>query len=329
MARSAPIARAVRRVSWQACTPQETTTISVAAPASFRRTASSTAISSKGFIDILTLAVSTPLPSALTRTLTLKSTTRLMATRTFMGGGNYNTRPMNDLSQVRTRSMRDRVSNEEWLARVDLAACYRLVHHFGMDDLVYNHISARVPGEEGHFLINAYGMTYDEITASSLVKIDFDGNVVHDSGTGYGINQAGFVIHSAVHRGRPDVACVIHTHTPAGMAVSAMQCGLLPLTQNAMFFSGVGYHDYEGPAVDLDEQKRLVADLGGHVAMILRNHGLLSVGATIPEAFITLYWLERACQAQVFALGGNTELVHPEKSTVQKTNDRYKPGQKI
>src|SRR6185503_14910681 len=134
----------------------DTTTISVAAPASFRRTASSTAISSNGFIDILTFAVSTPLPSALTRTLTLKSTTRLMATRTFMGGGNYNTRPM-----------RDRVSNAEWQTRVDLAACYRLVHHYRMDDLVYNHISARVPGEEGHFLINAYGMTYDEITASS------------------------------------------------------------------------------------------------------------------------------------------------------------------
>jgi ribulose-5-phosphate 4-epimerase/fuculose-1-phosphate aldolase len=160
------------------------------------------------------------------------------------------------------------------------------------------------------------------------VKIDFDGKVVQDSGTGYGINHAGFVIHSAVHRGRPDVACVIHTHTPAGMAVSAMKCGLLPLTQNAMFFSGVGYHDYEGPAVDLDEQQRLVRDLGGHAAMILRNHGLLSVGATIPEAFITLYWLERACQAQVFALGSNTELIHPSSNVVGLTNERYKPGQR-
>ena len=235
---------------------------------------------------------------------------------------------MSDLSQLKADSMQGRVSREEWDTRVDLAACYRLVHHFGMDDLVYNHISARVPGEEGHFLINAYGMTYDEITASSLVKIDFDGNVVQDSGTGYGINQAGFVIHSAVHRGRADVACVIHTHTPAGMAVSAMQCGLLPLTQNAMFFSGVGYHDYEGPAVDLDEQKRLVADLGGHVAMILRNHGLLSVGATIAEAFITLYWLERACQAQVLAMASGTALHHPETATIRKTNERYKPGQR-
>ena len=235
---------------------------------------------------------------------------------------------MSDLSQLPIESMRERVSREEWQTRVDLAACYRLVHHFGMDDLVYNHISARVPGEEGHFLINAYGMTYDEITASSLVKIDFDGKVVQDSGTGSGVNLAGFVIHSAVHRGRPDVACVIHTHTPAGMAVSAMKCGLLPLTQNAMFFSGVGYHDYEGPAVDLDEQRRLVADLGSHVAMVLRNHGLLSVGATIPEAFITMYWLERACQAQAMAMASKTELKLPADATVVKTNDRYKPGQR-
>src|SRR2546429_3219703 len=167
---------------------------------------------------------------------------------------------MSDLSQLKIPSMRERVSREESATRVALAACYRLVHHYGMDDMVYNHISARVPGEEGHFLINAYGMTYDEMTASSLVKIDFEGKVVQDAGTGYGINHAGFVSHGAVHRGRPDVACVIHTHTPAGMAISAMKCGLLPLTQNAMFFSGVGYHGYEGPAVDLGEHKRLAAD---------------------------------------------------------------------
>src|SRR5919106_1789041 len=233
---------------------------------------------------------------------------------------------MSDLSQLKIESLRGRVSNEEWQTRVDLAACYRLVHHYGMDDLVYNHITARVPGEEGHLLINAYGMTYDEITASSLVKIDFDGNIVQDSGTGYGINHAGFVIHSAVHRGRHDVACVIHTHPPAGMAVSAMDCGLLPLTQNAMFFSGVGYHAYEGPAVDLEEQKRLVTDLGEHVAMILRNHGLLAVGATIPEAFITIYWLERACQAQVFAM--NSKCTLPGNDVVRLTNERYKPGQR-
>ncbi|HYD57290.1 MAG TPA: class II aldolase/adducin family protein [Burkholderiales bacterium] len=235
---------------------------------------------------------------------------------------------MSDLSQIQIESMRSRVSREEWDTRVNLAAFYRLVHHFQMDDLVYNHVSARVPGEEGHFLINAYGMTYDEITASSLVKIDFDGNVVQDSGTGYGVNHAGFVIHSAVHRGRPDVACVAHTHSPAGMAVSAMECGLLPLTQNAMFFSGIGYHGYEGPAVDLDEQKRLVADLAQHDAMILRNHGLLAVGRTVPECFITLYWLERACQAQVLALGSGEKLVRPGADVVKTTNDRYKPGQR-
>jgi ribulose-5-phosphate 4-epimerase/fuculose-1-phosphate aldolase len=233
---------------------------------------------------------------------------------------------MSDLSQLQVSSMRDRVSREEWQTRVDLAACYRLIHHYRMDDLVYNHISARVPGEEGHFLINAYGMTYDEITASSLVKIDFDGKIVQDSGTGYGINHAGFVIHSAIHRARHDLACVIHTHTPAGMAVSAMDCGLLPLTQNSMFFSSVGMHAYEGPAVDLDEQKRLVADLGDRVAMILKNHGLLAAGATIPEAFITMYWFERACQAQVFALSTKCSL--PEERTIKLTNDRYKPGQR-
>jgi ribulose-5-phosphate 4-epimerase/fuculose-1-phosphate aldolase len=171
-------------------------------------------------------------------------------------------------------------------------------------------------------------MTYDEITASSLMKIDFDGKIVQDSGTGYGVNLAGFVIHSAVHRGRPDVACVIHTHTPAGMAVSAMKDGLLPLTQNAMYFGGIGYHDYEGPAVDLDEQKRLVADLGPHEAMILRNHGLLSVGRTIAEAFVTMYWLDRACQAQTLAVSSEKELVVPKNETIKVTNDRYKPGQR-
>src|ERR1700704_299357 len=235
---------------------------------------------------------------------------------------------MSDLSQLQVPSMRNRVSREEWQTRLDLAACYRLVHHYRMDDLVYNHISARVPGEEGHFLVNAYGMPYDKITAWSLVKIDFDGKVVQDSGTGYGVNLAGFVIHSAVHRGRPDVACVIHTHTPAGMAVSAMECGLLPLTQNAMYFGGIGYHDYEGPAFDLDEQKRLVCDLGPHEAMILRNHGLLSVGRTIAEAFVTMYWLDRACQAQVFAVSSNQKLLIPSEDVVKTTNDRYKPGQR-
>ncbi|HLS86808.1 MAG TPA: class II aldolase/adducin family protein [Burkholderiales bacterium] len=232
---------------------------------------------------------------------------------------------MSDLSQLDIPSLRNHVSREEWDTRVDLAACYRLVHHFGMDDLVYNHISARVPGEEGHFLINAYGMTYDEITASSLVKIDFDGNVVQDSGTGYGINQAGFVIHSAIHKARADVGCVIHTHSIAGMAVSALDCGLLPLTQTAMYFGGVGMHEYESVAIDLDEQARLVRDLGSHKAMILRNHGLLAVGASVCEAFTNLFWLERACKAQVAAMSCNTKLHFPAPEVVEKTAHLYKP----
>ncbi len=221
--------------------------------------------------------------------------------------------------------MHGRVSNAEWQTRIDLAACYRLVNHFGMDDLIYNHASARVPGEERHFLINAYGMTYDEVTASSLVKIDWDGKVVLDSGTGYGINQAGFVIHSAVHRGREDVGCVIHTHSIAGMAISALDCGLLPMTQTAMYFDGVGMHDYESVAIDLDEQKRLVRDLGGYKAMILRNHGLLAVGASVPEAFTNLFWLERACKAQVTAMACNAKLRLPAQEVIEKTNHLYRP----
>jgi ribulose-5-phosphate 4-epimerase/fuculose-1-phosphate aldolase len=235
---------------------------------------------------------------------------------------------MSDLSQVRIQSLRGKVSPEEWQMRVDIAACYRLVALFGMNDLVYNHISGRVPGEEGHFLINPYGYAYEEVTASSLVKIDFDGKLVLDSGTGYGINRAGFVIHSAVHRARPDVACVIHTHSPAGMAVSALKCGLLPLTQNAMFFGKIGYHDYEGPAVDLDEQQRLVRDLGDGAAMVLRNHGLLTAGGTVCEAFVVMHWLEKACQAQLQAMACNTELNVPDPKTVAVTNERYKPGQR-
>jgi len=235
---------------------------------------------------------------------------------------------MTDLSRPSIASIRGKVSAEEWQARVDLAACYRLVALFGMNDLIYNHATARVPGEEGRFLINPYGYAYEEITASSLVKIDFDGKVVLDSGTGHGVNLAGFVIHSAVHRARHDVACVIHTHSAAGMAVSALQCGLLPLTQNAMFFGALGYHDYEGPAIDLDEQQRLVRDLGAGMALILRNHGLLACGRTVCEAFVTLHWLERACQAQVMAMACNTPLNHPDPKTVALTNERYKPGQR-
>ncbi len=235
---------------------------------------------------------------------------------------------MTDLSNVKIPSLRSKVSESEWQARIDLAACYRLIAHFDMNDLIYNHATARVPGEEGHFLINAYGYAYEEVTASSLVKIDFDGNIVHDSGTGYGINQAGFVIHSAVHRARQDVGCVIHTHSPAGMAISALECGLLPITQNAMFFGQVGYHDYEGPAIDLDEQKRLVRDLGTASTLILRNHGLLTAGTTVCEAFVVMHWLEKACQAQVMAMSCQSPMNKVKDAVVKLTNDRYAPGQR-
>lgn len=235
---------------------------------------------------------------------------------------------MTDLSNVQIPSMRSKVSEAEWQARVDLAACYRLIALFGMNDLIYNHATARVPDEEGHFLINAYGYAYEEVTASSLVKIDLDGNVIQDSATGYGINRAGFVIHSAVHRARKDVGCVIHTHSPAGMAVSALECGLLPITQNAMFFGQVGYHDYEGPAVDLDEQKRLVRDLGTSAALVLRNHGLLTAGSTVCEAFVVMHWLEKACQAQVMAMSCQSPMNKVPDNVVKLTNDRYAPGQR-
>ncbi|CAB3929307.1 class II aldolase/adducin family protein [Achromobacter insolitus] len=208
--------------------------------------------------------------------------------------------------------------------RVQLAACYRLVSHFGMSDLIYNHITARIPGPEGHLLINPYGMMYDEITASSLVKIDLDGNVLGNQGH-YGINAAGYVIHSAVHGARHDVQCVIHTHTRAGMAVSALKCGLLPLTQTAMRFAKIPYHDYESVAIDLDERERLVADLGQSEAMILRNHGLLAAGPSIAQAFNTLYWLEMACKAQVDALAANRELCLPPPEVIEKTWHLYQP----
>ncbi|ADP16408.1 class II aldolase and adducin N-terminal domain protein 4 [Achromobacter xylosoxidans A8] len=220
--------------------------------------------------------------------------------------------------------MHSPMSPAERDTRIQLAACYRLVSHFGMSDLIYNHITARIPGPEGHLLINPYGMMYDEITASSLVKIDLDGNVLDNPGE-YGINAAGYVIHSAVHGARHDVHCVIHTHTRAGMAVSALQCGLLPLTQTAMRFAKIPYHDYESVAIDLDERARLVADLGQSEAMILRNHGLLAAGPSIAQAFNTLYWLEMACKAQVDALAANRELCLPPPEVIEKTWHLYQP----
>jgi ribulose-5-phosphate 4-epimerase/fuculose-1-phosphate aldolase len=194
-----------------------------------------------------------------------------------------------------------------------------------MDEMIANHISARVPGKDGVFYINPYGMLYDQMHASCFVELDLDGNVVYNP-TEYGINQAGFVLHSAVHKARHDVDCVIHTHTLAGMAVSAMKCGLLPLAQTAMRFTDVAYHDYEGVALNLKEQERVVRDLGMREAMILRNHGLLVVGASIAEAFNNIFRLERACQLQVMALSCNTELSMPPKDLIEATNKLYLPG---
>jgi ribulose-5-phosphate 4-epimerase/fuculose-1-phosphate aldolase len=223
------------------------------------------------------------------------------------------------------RTIKKKFSPAELQKRIDLAAAYRLVHLFGMDEMIANHISARVPGKEGVFYINPYGMLYEQMHASCFVELDLDGNVVYNP-TEYGINQAGFVLHSAVHKARHDVDCVIHTHTLAGMAVSAMKCGLLPLAQTAMRFTDVAYHDYEGVALNLDEQARVVRDLAHREAMILRNHGLLVVGASIAEAFNNIFRLERACQLQVMALSCNTELSMPPKPLIEATNRLYLPG---
>jgi ribulose-5-phosphate 4-epimerase/fuculose-1-phosphate aldolase len=198
-------------------------------------------------------------------------------------------------------------SADEQRLRVDLAACYRLVALYGWDDLVFTHISARLP-DHGGFLINPYGMLFDEITASSLVRIDAAGNKLADSP--HSVNPAGFVIHSAVHAVRPDAVCVLHTHTPAGVAVSAQKDGLLPISQQAtVALASLGYHDYEGIALRDDEKPRLQKDLGGNVCLILRNHGLLTVGGSVADAFFAMYNLQRACEIQLLAQAGGAPLV--------------------
>jgi ribulose-5-phosphate 4-epimerase/fuculose-1-phosphate aldolase len=199
------------------------------------------------------------------------------------------------------------ISAEEWQVRLDLAAAYRLVAHYGWDDLIFTHLSARVPGPEHHFLINPYGMMFEEITASSLVKINLEGELVAPSP--YFVNPAGFTIHSAVHAARADALCVIHLHTDYGIAVSAQQAGLLPISQQSLFaLSSLAYHDYEGLALNPAEKARLVADLGNKTSMILRNHGLLTVGKTAAEAFLSMYILERACRIQILAQAGGGTL---------------------
>jgi len=206
------------------------------------------------------------------------------------------------------RTVNEQVSSEEWLVRQDLAALYRLVAMHGWDDLVFTHVSARLPGGDEHFLINAYGMLFEEITASSLIKVDLKGSKVLDSP--YPVNPAGFVIHSAVHEARPDVGCVLHTHSRAGVAVSAQAEGLLPISQTSLFpYATLAYHEYEGVALNDDEKPRLVADLGDKNALMLRNHGLLTTGTSIADAFLMMYVFETACQIQIMAQSSGGELI--------------------
>lgn len=210
-------------------------------------------------------------------------------------------------------NFREQISDAEWNARVDLAAAYRLVELYGWSDLLGTHISVRVPDAKDQFLINPYGLLFEEITASSLVKVDEDGNVLSE--TEYDVNPAGFVIHSAVHMALPDIACVLHTHTAAGTGVATQKQGILPLTQHALsVIAQTAYHDYEGLATDLDERERLVRDLGDNRVLVLRNHGLLTVGRTVAEAFVWMYRAERACRMQLaFQQAGAEAMEIPEE----------------
>jgi len=212
-------------------------------------------------------------------------------------------------------SAKGSVSDEEWEVRVNLAACYRLIALFGWDDLVFTHISARVPGPDEHFLINAYGKMFEEMSASSLVKVDLEGNIIMDSP--YAINPAGFTIHSAIHAARDDAGCVLHTHTKAGVAVSAQADGLRPLSQISLLpYASLSYHDYEGIALNDEEKPRLVSDLGSSNFLVLRNHGLLTVGGSIPDAFLYMYALETACQTQLAAQSAGVTLVEIDAAIV-------------
>ncbi|MBJ9975171.1 class II aldolase/adducin family protein [Pseudomonas sp. S75] len=216
------------------------------------------------------------------------------------------------------------MSDLEWHARCELAALYRLIAYYRMTDLIDTHITLRVPGPARHFLINRYGVAFEKMRASDLVLIDLDGTVVDSHYKAGKVNAAGFVIHSAIHNARPDLHCIIHTHTAAGMAVAAQRDGLLPLTQHALkFYGNLAYHTYEGIALSLEERERLVADLGPHKAMILRNHGLLAAGASVAAAFHEIYFLERACQAQVQALSAGVALNLPSEAVCRHTAEQF------
>lgn len=231
-------------------------------------------------------------------------------------------------------SLRGQCGDAEWQARVDLAACYRLVALYGLSDMMANHISMRVPGAgEEAFLINPYGMMYEEITASSLIKVNLAGDILgkpdfaaHNNGLDYGINRAGYVVHSAIHEARPEVACIIHTHSWASMAVSALDCGLLPITQTAMRFLKIGYHDYQGVVLDTAEQASLIADLGQGEALILRNHGAIVVGRSCGEAFNWLHRLELACHSQIAAMSCQSAFRQVPQAVLEETWNNYQPG---
>jgi ribulose-5-phosphate 4-epimerase/fuculose-1-phosphate aldolase len=226
-------------------------------------------------------------------------------------------------------AVRDAVSAEEWQVRVELAAFYRVVSQLGMTDLIHNHITARVPGTLDAFLINPFGLDYAEITASSLLKIDLEGNLLMASPDGWGVNRAGFVVHSAIHASRHDLACVAHTHTPAGVAVASLESGLMMLNQNALRFAGdLAYHDYEGPALRDDERARLVADLGDCDNMILRNHGLIAAGTNVAQAYINLCSLEMACRMQVQTLSCGQPLRLVSEAAIEQSKAVYAAGRR-
>jgi ribulose-5-phosphate 4-epimerase/fuculose-1-phosphate aldolase len=218
-----------------------------------------------------------------------------------------------------------RYSAAQWQMRVDLAACYRLADLFGFSDIVWNHITAKIPDTE-HFLINRFGLRYDEVTASNLVTIDLDGNVI-DRGSATSeedINVTGFIIHSAIHAARPDVHCVMHSHSEAGLAVSVLKDGLVPMIQDAMpIYGGIAYHDYEGLSVDASERDRLAANLGDKMVMILRNHGLLTCGKSVAEAFMQMYYLERACKVQLQVFASGQEFISPSAELCEQAVKQY------
>jgi len=233
-----------------------------------------------------------------------------------------------DTLETRLAARPRHISPEEWEVRVALAACYRLIAHFGWDDLILTHNSARVPGEPKHFLINPMGLMFNEITASNLVKMDLEGNLVEPSE--HEANRAGYVIHSAIYMGRPDVQCVIHTHTEADIAVGALEEGLLPLSQWAMrFYNRLGYHDYEGVSLDLDERERLQQSIGNYPVLVLRNHGLLATGRNVAEAFSLTYHFERSAEAQLkiqAAVAAGAKMVIPSPETCERQAAQFARG---